>query len=146
VPHPFRVRYEMGGKPRTLARRVIASSEAGPIPNKRIKPAQTSFADNYDPAAQNDRMPNLRQIDLIHRSLDPGCQGCAPLVAIWIEWRGSFSVSAFARLFFRARLRRHHPGHAVIDHKLSVVLAGMLDKAPRKIGKSVLLVGERIDA
>ena len=48
--------------------------------------------------------------------------------------------------FFRARLRRHHPGHAVIDHKLSIVLAGMLDKAPGEVGESDLLVGEWIDA
>jgi hypothetical protein len=32
----------------------------------------TRFADNYDPAAQNDPMSNYRQFDLRHRSIKAG--------------------------------------------------------------------------
>jgi CheY-like chemotaxis protein len=81
-----------------------------------------------------ERSPDVAFLD-IHM---PGMDG--------FEVLHSLPKERLARLSFRARLRRHHPGHAVIDHKLSVVLAGMLDKAPGEVGKSVLLVGERIDA
>src|SRR5271157_1651349 len=54
-------------------------------------------------------------------------------------------VSALRLLLFWPRFRGHHPGHAVINYKLSIVFAGMLEQSPRHIGKSSLLILERID-
>src|SRR5208337_1858354 len=54
-------------------------------------------------------------------------------------------VSAPRLLLFWPRFRWHHSGHAVINYKLSIVFAGMLEQSPRHIGKSCLLILERID-
>ena len=46
--------------------------EASPCFAKRINAAPTRFADDYDPATHNERMSNLRQIDLRRRTIKAG--------------------------------------------------------------------------
>src|SRR5271157_1673862 len=53
-------------------------------------------------------------------------------------------VSAL-RLLLWPRFRRHQPGNAVIHYQLAVVFSRVLDKTPRHVGNSHLLIRKRID-
>jgi hypothetical protein len=63
VPHPFALLSRRGWETTYLDPPEYYLFGSLSNPSRRIKTALTRFADNNDPAAHNDRMPNLHQID-----------------------------------------------------------------------------------